>query len=550
MMTSGKSKCEKLVLMALEEENHNVDNSEVQDFDSDCSIQDPHYEPSSDSESTDKENVSSTKKDERKERIDAEEKIFKRSSKMKRSPQRSRENESGVQVPSGDENQKIKARKASTGSVLDSILDSSSDEGEPLDSKRKRGKNEESEKEPSEEEEWSVTRGKRKKRSPKSRTDQHKKNTEENEVEVLHRRVEELQMTIEEIHRLTILYPNTQTDIKKCVKAARTCVVQTARCASRVSRRVSEQDENLRRVRKELAEVRSGLAAASATPARPKGLCVGIQVGSEDLDELEAARKEEERVAALKERMGRVVEVDEVIDLANEDWPEAVFERTEATEESPLGRANDLGVFVANGGDTGGEVFGAYPELVSLPVEERMEDVRCGWMAVMTRVPGRDTTEKYIFKVVPSDRNEMFLELPSVSTNTTRKRIRKENTWKKNVRKNKRAKGEEYTNTKGVIVLAKTINTQYRCPCNEKRHEKIEPERQRILFSKYYGLSNFNLQSSYLCSLVNVVIKARSCKQNANDVTTKAREFSRLYHLPDMNGRQIRVCKSFFKHVL
>uniref|UniRef100_A0A6P7G7I4 Uncharacterized protein LOC114338671 n=1 Tax=Diabrotica virgifera virgifera TaxID=50390 RepID=A0A6P7G7I4_DIAVI len=94
MMTSGKSRCEKLVLMALEDENHNLDNSpcfgststtkddpniiagpscsissvltkdiitipEVQDFDSDCSIQDPHYEPSSDSESTDKENVSS-----------------------------------------------------------------------------------------------------------------------------------------------------------------------------------------------------------------------------------------------------------------------------------------------------------------------------------------------------------------------------------------------------------------------------------------------------------------------------------------------------------
>ncbi|XP_072387117.1 uncharacterized protein [Diabrotica undecimpunctata] len=103
----------------------------------------------------------------------------------------------------------------------------------------------------------------------------------------------------------------------------------------------------------------------------------------------------------------------------------------------------------------------------------------------------------------------------SVSTKTTRKRIRKENTWKKNVRKNKRAKGEKYTNTKGVLVLAKTINTQYRCPCKEKCHEKIDPERQRVLFSKFYGLSNFNLQSSYLCSLVNVVIKARSCKQNA-----------------------------------
>lgn len=138
---------------------------------------------------------------------------------------------------------------------------------------------------------------------------------------------------------------------------------------------------------------------------------------------------------------------------------------------------------------------------------------------------------------------------PTVAGNKTRKRTRKENMWKKNVRRNKRAKGEEYTNTKGVLIPAKEINTDHQCPCNGKCHEKIKPERQGQLFSKFYELSNFDLQSSYLHSLVSVVIKARSFKIR-DDTTSKPKQFSRLYHFPDINGKLIRVCKSFFKHVL
>ncbi|CAG9781819.1 unnamed protein product [Diatraea saccharalis] len=100
--------------------------------------------------------------------------------------------------------------------------------------------------------------------------------------------------------------------------------------------------------------------------------------------------------------------------------------------------------------------------------------------------------------------------LSSVSTSKdTRKRIRKENLWKKNVRKNKRARG------------------------------------------------NFDLQSAYLYSLIHVMVKARSyvrakdtsSERVAGNTTSKPKEFSRLYHLPEANGKHIRVCKSFFKQV-
>lgn len=147
----------------------------------------------------------------------------------------------------------------------------------------------------------------------------------------------------------------------------------------------------------------------------------------------------------------------------------------------------------------------------------------------------------------------------SVSTNKdTRKRMRNENLWKKNVRKNKRARGEAYVNTKGVLIPAKQIDTGLQCNCNQKCHEKIVHDRQKQLFSKFYTLANFDLQSAYLCSLIHVVIKARSYRrvrdttsdQPAGNITSKPKEFSRLYHLPDANGKYIRVCKSFFKQVL
>ncbi|XP_039747039.1 uncharacterized protein LOC120637854 isoform X2 [Pararge aegeria] len=147
---------------------------------------------------------------------------------------------------------------------------------------------------------------------------------------------------------------------------------------------------------------------------------------------------------------------------------------------------------------------------------------------------------------------------PSFSTNKdTRKRMRKESLWKKNVRKNKRARGEAYVNTKGVLIPAKQIDTGLQCTCNQKCHDKIVHDRQKQLFSKFYALANFDLQSAYLYSLIHVVIKARSyvrvrdttSDRVAGNVTSKPKEFSRLYHLPEANGKHIRVCKSFFKQV-
>lgn len=53
------------------------------------------------------------------------------------------------------------------------------------------------------------------------------------------------------------------------------------------------------------------------------------------------------------------------------------------------------------------------------------------------------------------------------------KRVRQPSKWKKNVRKEKRSRGEEYINVKGVLVPPKQIDTARECNCQHKCHEKV-----------------------------------------------------------------------------
>lgn len=51
--------------------------------------------------------------------------------------------------------------------------------------------------------------------------------------------------------------------------------------------------------------------------------------------------------------------------------------------------------------------------------------------------------------------------------------MRQPSKWKKNVRKEKRLRGEEYINVKGVLVPTKQIDTARECNCQHKCHEKV-----------------------------------------------------------------------------
>lgn len=130
-------------------------------------------------------------------------------------------------------------------------------------------------------------------------------------------------------------------------------------------------------------------------------------------------------------------------------------------------------------------------------------------------------------------------------TGKPKKRIRKTENWARNVKKSKRNKGEEYFNYKGVTVPAKTPKVGL-CSCPNKCHLKINCDQQTKIFKEFYALANFNLQTSYLFSLIKVVSKSRTYTSNENS----RRQMTRHYYLRDSEGLEVLVCKKFFKDTL
>ena len=116
--------------------------------------------------------------------------------------------------------------------------------------------------------------------------------------------------------------------------------------------------------------------------------------------------------------------------------------------------------------------------------------------------------------------------------------------WKKNIRKSKRAKGEQYVSTTGETIDAKTFNP-IDCCCPLKCSTKIDAARQADLHRQFYALADWSLQTSYLAGQIKVTdVHTRYTKAaQSRRQTTKHYYFSR-------NGIDTRVCKVFFKQVL
>jgi hypothetical protein len=126
----------------------------------------------------------------------------------------------------------------------------------------------------------------------------------------------------------------------------------------------------------------------------------------------------------------------------------------------------------------------------------------------------------------------------------TRKRQSYPTTWKRNLNKEKRNKGEAYTNYKGVIVPAKSIGpvceVEY---CRMKCAEKISEEERKLIFQEFWNIADNSKKWYFLSSLVIQTPK----KFNKNNETR--RKNSRLYHLR-VRGDLIRVCKTMFLQTL
>ena len=124
-----------------------------------------------------------------------------------------------------------------------------------------------------------------------------------------------------------------------------------------------------------------------------------------------------------------------------------------------------------------------------------------------------------------------------------RKRERREHTWGKNVRKQKRAAGEEYTNTRGHLVQAKVFVPTV-CSCRRKCSEHIPPPIQKDIHDSFYKLGSWDSQTVWLCGAVTIKSPKRPRKRMQNKPAsrkTRSRQFI-------LNNKP--VCKNFLLRLL
>lgn len=91
---------------------------------------------------------------------------------------------------------------------------------------------------------------------------------------------------------------------------------------------------------------------------------------------------------------------------------------------------------------------------------------------------------------------------PNLKKQKGKKRLRRENQWRRNVRKKRLTAGEKHVNTKDVTVLEKRMGNP--CNCKRKCFEKVRAEIRNKIFTAFYNMPSKDLQDSYLCGNISV----------------------------------------------
>ena len=123
-----------------------------------------------------------------------------------------------------------------------------------------------------------------------------------------------------------------------------------------------------------------------------------------------------------------------------------------------------------------------------------------------------------------------------------RKRNRDEALWKRNILKRKRNTGNQYVNSRGHVVKAKSVQP-YDCGgCRYKCKEKVSETDREKIFHSYWQLGRKDLQNDFITTHVDA-------HKKASGMPRSRKQCSRAYHFT-LNGRRVRVCKEFFLKTL
>ncbi|XP_050300934.1 uncharacterized protein LOC126739333 [Anthonomus grandis grandis] len=133
-------------------------------------------------------------------------------------------------------------------------------------------------------------------------------------------------------------------------------------------------------------------------------------------------------------------------------------------------------------------------------------------------------------------------EHPKVTSKPRRKRKRPE-LWKRNIRKKNRDEGKKYESVKGVLKPAAKVGGPCKKYCRLKCFDVPEAQRLQI-FNAYYGLGNYSRQRDLILSNSEKTEKKIRTTQHESK-----RKYSISYFLP-VDGKRRKVCKPMFLSTL
>ena len=132
----------------------------------------------------------------------------------------------------------------------------------------------------------------------------------------------------------------------------------------------------------------------------------------------------------------------------------------------------------------------------------------------------------------------------AAETKTSRKRIRKEHTWKRNSRKARRSTGQAYTSVTGKTVPAKQMGPGCGSNCRMKCRDIISKEERETIFKQFYEMADYDRQRDYIAKTIQNVPRVR--KKNKEN---SRRQWTYSWNLL-IDGCLTNVCKVFYLHTL
>ena len=119
--------------------------------------------------------------------------------------------------------------------------------------------------------------------------------------------------------------------------------------------------------------------------------------------------------------------------------------------------------------------------------------------------------------------------------------------WKKNIRKQLKLEGKQYTTSRGKISRAKKVQDM-NCKCKLKCSEKVNEMQRQAIFDMFYSLGSVNRQRDFVCRHVDQK-ETLTYLDEKKEPVKNSRQVTRKFFLT-VDGNRIQVCKRFFQGTL